>query len=623
LKLIKKIIVLALLILIDFTIIGEINLQKIEWNAFLPKSNLELSKIESSLTDRDKQYLFCHIKSKQKLQELQTSVGLDKCIALTYPADTYILLFDANKMDEVLAKTSMFEKSGTILLGKLFFNDFYDELYTYSIKILPFILILLLFFIPLRLWVDILLEMAIYTLLLVSVLRLGYFEINSASLLSILFLIIYSLTLINYLYSENMHKKRLFFGIQVSIIATMISAFFLLQSQFGLIHSFGLMLFIGLVILHIYMNIRIYFLKYFNHREHIHNFNSGPIRKIIKKYKVAFFIILLFFISLTLVLHKNLAIDLNIVNTMNNSSKGVLNIEKFEKKYIGSLPFIIEVNANKSNFSDVALVNKLITLQEDLQKDFEGGIIESIPNSFEHFKAMAVDKNDTNLLAQFLLANSFMKKSIELFSSDMSSTIIIASIPLTLSSDKIIKMKQNLHTLNERYPEFSLKIKGKVADFDNYLKIFLQETAIGLFVTLLLSALFFLFYCKNFFSAIVVFLSVIFSLTVLLSFHILFNKPLSILTLMSIILYAGLVADSFIQLFICYKSKDEKCEKSILNPIFISNASIVVFLFGMIFIGGIIGSFAFDMSILLSANLLFILLIVPWIYKYYIKVYSE
>jgi hypothetical protein len=104
--------------------------------------------------------------------------------------------------------------------------------------------------------------------------------------------------------------------------------------------------------------------------------------------------------------------------------------------------------------------------------------------------------------------------------------------------------------------------------------------------------------------------------------HILFARPLSIATLMSVILYAGLVADSFIQLFICYKSRNSSCEKSVLNPIFVSNIAILAFLFGMIFLGGIVGAFAFDMFILLTANLLFILVFVPLLYKKYLRVYS-
>ena len=92
--------------------------------------------------------------------------------------------------------------------------------------------------------------------------------------------------------------------------------------------------------------------------------------------------------------------------------------------------------------------------------------------------------------------------------------------------------------------------------------------------------------------------------------HLLFHKPLSVLTLTSIVLYGGLIADSLIQLFVCYKS-EESCEQSVLYPIFVSNVSILLFLFGMLFVGGILAEFAFDMGILLVANMVFVIWIVP------------
>jgi len=138
--------------------------------------------------------------------------------------------------EQIKGQLQEIQKSGTFMLQQLLFDDFYKEIHHFVVRILPFTLLFLLLFIPLRLWVDILLEMLIYSLLLGVFLGLGFFEINAASLLALLFLFIYSLTLINYLYSENIDVKRLSFGIGVSIVATMLSALFLIYSQFGLLH---------------------------------------------------------------------------------------------------------------------------------------------------------------------------------------------------------------------------------------------------------------------------------------------------------------------------------------------------------------------------------------------------
>jgi len=622
LSIFKKIILLVLLVFVDFFVIKGIVLHKIEWSSLFPQQRAE-SALQSKLLQRKVQYIFCHSDANETLSQIKNSSLIEKYIDLNEVNNTALLLFDVKNKEEVLKKLQTLEKSGASLLEGMFFEDFYQEIYIYSITLLPFTLLFLLLFIPLRLWLDILLEMALYTLFLASFLHFSLIEVNSASLLALLFLVVYSLTLINYLYSENMDIKRLFFGIQVSIIATMISALFLIKSQFGLIHSFGVMLFVGLIVLYIYMNVRLYFVKYLTHEAHLYYFDVTNVASFVQKYRGTFLLFITMLVMMTILQYQNFTIDLNIVNRLDSSSTIVHQIKEFDKKYTPSLLFVIEIKAKKSTFEDERTVEKLLQLQEDLQKDFSGKILFSIPTAFREFQKMAIDKNNPDLLAQFLLANSFVHHDIELFSPDMRSTIFVAAVPLTDSSKEIITMKEKIVGVGNKYEDFSITLKGKIADFDNFLQIFYKESLMGLLTTLAFTTLFFLFYCKNILSVFVVLLSVVFSFSYLLMLHILFDSPLSITTLMSLILYAGLVADSFIQLFICYKSRDISCEKSVLNPIFVSNISILVFLFGMIFMGGILGAFAFDMFALLSANLIFIVILVPLIYKSYLKVYSD
>ncbi len=616
-KIAQKITLLFLLILVNFFVIKEITVHKIEWNSLFPQERVA-SGIESELLEHKKQYIFCHSDSSKIVEDVERVPLFEKSIRLYGAKNCSLFLFESKNKEEVLEKLQGLDKSGVVLLEGMLFEDFYKEIYFYSVKILPFTIVLLLLFIPLRLWLDILLEMALYTFFLASLLHFSWIEVNSASLLALLFLVVYSLTLINYLYSENMDIKRLFFGIQVSIVATMISALFLVQSQFGLIHSFGLMLLVGLVVLYIYMNIRLYFVKYFTHQAHLHYFDVTNAAVFVQKYRLFFLLFVSTVIFIAALQYKNFSVDLNIVNRLESSSKTLSQIKEFEKKYTPSLLFVIEVKTKNSTFNDEKEVAKLLQLQDDLQKSFSGKILFSIPAAFKHFKEMAPDKNNPDLLAQFLLAESFVHHDIELFSPDMTSSIFVGAIALTLSSTQMIEMKEKIVGLESKYRDFSINIKGKVADFDNFLKTFYKESLIGLLVTLTITALFFLFYCKNIFSVFVVLLSVVFSLSMLVVLHILFNIALSITTLMSLILYAGLVADSFIQLFICYKSRDGSCEKSVLNPIFVSNISILAFLFGMIFMDGILGAFAFDMFALLGANLIFIIIFVPLIYKKYL-----
>jgi predicted RND superfamily exporter protein len=610
-----------MLILLDGFVMSGIKVKSIQWNAFLPKTASSENNT-NILLDKQKQYLFCKTKEKQKINALIKKGLVEESFEIPLVNNACILLFDAKKMNELLSQTQQFQRSGTVLLGRMVFEDFFEEINDYTFKIVPIVLVLLLFLIPLRLWVDILLEMAIYTVLLALVLRLDIIEINSASLLSLVFLIVYSLTLINYLYSEGMEFKRLFLGIQISIVATMVSALFLIYSNFGLIHSFGVMLLLGLIVLHLYMNIRIYLTKYFSHSHHEHRFEKLLKHTFLKKYKKLFVFAFLALLTTAFSLKQNFSIDLNIVNLLPTNSESRAEITAFEKEVFPSLPFVISIATKEKNFADIKQADKLFALEKEIEKESDLKTVESFSRSFGKFKNMAKDKNNPDLLAQFLLANSFMSHKFELFSSDMADALMVVSIPLSTSSGEIISLKEKIISLSKQYPDFRVNIKGKVADFDKYLVMFMQEFSIGLFATLLLNALFFLLYCKNLLSTLIIFVSVAFSLSLLVSMHILFGKPLSLLTLMSIILYAGLIADSLIQLFICYKSSQTQCERTVLHPVFVSNAAILIFLFGMLFVDGILASFAFDMSILLTSNLIFMIWIIPYIHQKYPKVCS-
>lgn len=590
-----------------------IKVQPVEWSEFLPKTE-QTTQFENRFTDKTKQYMFCYLDREKELPD---------CEKITLLPNLYIFIFNVNNINQILDTTRELERSGTLLLGEIIFNDFYQELFIYTFKIVPFILILLLFLIPLHIWVDILLEMSLYTFFLSLVLRLDFLEINLASLLSLVFLIIYSLTLINYLYSQGMSMRRLFFGIQISIVATMVSAFFLINSDFGLIHAFGVMLMVGLVVLHIYMNIRIFLVRYIAHSYHEQTFESFLDTNKLQKKKYAFIGLLLLLILFTVVMHENLTIDVNMINVLSHNSKELSKIKKFEEEHIPTLPFVIAIQTKRGNFTEKQVLARLLELEKEIGFHFSGKIIKSFSKDFLKFQNMAREKDNPNLFAQFLLANQFVDNKIELFSSDMKSTFIVATIALTSSSDQIISMKKEIESFEKKYPEFTIELKGKIADFENYLMMFVKEFLVGVLITLSLSALFFMFYCKNILSALLVIASVVFSLVILMIIHIIFNKVLSLVTLLSIILYIGLIADSLIQLFICYKSSQEVCEKSVLHPIFVSNLVILLFLFGMLFVDGMLFAFAFDMSILLVSNLFFIIWIVPMIHKKFPMVCNE
>lgn len=617
---VKKIIILLALLVCDYTIATHISVDPIEWSSFLPKSPTPHDTTE--LLNGHQQYLFCDIPSESIVQEYKNSHLIDRTIFLEEYNRTYLLIFDISKLNNVLEMTKEYPRSGTSIVGNILFKNFFNELQFYTLVIFPFVLILLLLFIPLRLWIDIIMEMALYFMALAIILNFGFFEINSASLLALIFLVIYALTLINYIYADGMDPKRLFFGIQISVAATMLSALFLVTSHFGLIHSFGVMMMVGLGVLHIYMNLRIYFMRFFSFTSHSEYLTSHPLRTLFIIPKKALFLLPLTLLGLVSVFHNTINIDLNIVNLLPDSSVEREKIKDFEETRLPTLPFVVNISTKNGNFSDEQVMQKLIEFQHRLEPLIPGKIVASAPKAFHKFTALAPDQENPNLLAQFLLADTFSEHPFSLYSPDRKKSTIVAAIPLTMSTETMRTMMANIQELENHYPEFTVDIRGKISDFDYFIHIFVKEFLIGLVMTLAATALFFWFYCRNIMSVLTIVFSALFSLGILGLFHFIFNKQITILTLLNVILYAGLITDSLIQLFVCYKREGETCERSVLQPVFISNFSILICLGGMFFVGGMMRAFAFELAILLAANLIFILWIVPILHRRYLTACS-
>lgn len=614
-KIFSRIVILLGIIYGNYFLLSSLPIKAIEWNSFLPPSLTQSD--NTTLSNGRLQYLFCEIPSEKIPQNYQSSGIIEEYYPLEDHPNTYLLTFQTDHLESVLELTKSYARSGTSIVGDLLFKSFFSELTFYTMVIFPFVMMILLIFIPLKLWFNLLIELGIYLFALSLFLHLGWFEINSASLLSLLFLILFALTLINYLYAEGMDAKRLFFGIQISVSATMLSALFLITSDFGLIHSFGLMLMAGLGVLHLYMNVRIYLLNIFpSHHRYQQKIPLLSTISLSKRTKI--FATIAFGISL-LLFSKPLSIDLNILNILSNTSTSIQRIHTFEHKHLPTLPFIIQVQTAHHDFSDPKILERFIALQNELEKVIPGTIIASLPKSFDRFQTHARNPKHPDLLAQFLLIESFNNHPFSLCSSDRKRSDIVASIPLSTPTNVTQKMLINIIALSDKYPDFTLSVQGKITDFDYFIDVFVQEFFVGFLVTLLATALFFWFYCNRTITILTIFLSAFFSLGVMASIHLLFGFPITILTLLNVILYAGLITDSLIQLFVCYKREGAACEQSILQPVFISNFAILICLGGMFFAGGMMRAFAFDLAILLLANAVFIIWIVPILHRKYLN----
>lgn len=618
-NIVLKFVLLAALLIGNYILMQRLHVEPIAWSSFLPKhTTAESTSVSLNVPE---QYLFCALPDQNVAEAMKREGSIQTYRKIEPFQDLYLLTFQTERLERVMKETAPFPRSGTSMVCTVLFEDFFGEITDYSMYVFPVVLAFLLLFIPLGLWLNILIELSLYLLALTAVLMTGWFHIDSASLLSVIFLVIFALTLINYLYADGMDPKRLFFGIQISVVATMVSAVFLIFSKFGLIHSFGVMLMIGLMVLHFYMNLRIYIMKRFPpstiHIRTVPAFASLSIRNMPW---YLHFVTVALLLSGSYWISKPVEIDLNILNILPAQSEEVEKIKQFESRYLPSLPFIVRVSAVSGKITDVHNAKMVHQFHDDLGSVLKSGkIIASMTESYRHFSSGARHRDDPALWAQFLLLNDLSPNVFPVCSPDRCESDIIVTVPITFSTKETGILLEKISEMAKNYPGLSVSVHGKVTDFDYFIDVFIHEFIVGLMATLILTAIFFGFYCKNVLSVSTILFSAVSSLSVLWIFHFFTGRDFTILTLLDVILYAGLITDSLIQLFVCYKREGKACEHSVLQPVFISNFSILIGLSGMIFSGGLLRAFALDLTLLLGANLIFIIWIVPLLHRHYFK----
>lgn len=596
------------LLFINYLLVGQVPVERIDWSSFFPQSTDKTG--SEHWFDANIQYLFIELPDKKRAQEWLDDAKILNFYELDDRSRLYLLIFDRSQQNRLLSDLSDHSFSGTSVIGLEIMNNFIDEAKFYALYIAPFLLVLLLLITSFTYWINMLTEIGMFHLLLVLTVLLSGFRIDSASLLALIFLIIYAFTLFNYLHSGEINRSRLAFGIIMSIGTTALSSLFLYLSQFGLISTFGAMMLLGLSILLCYTLLRLYLIEnfYFPFRW----LNSRLTRK--KSYMQGILIMFSGMLMMTFMTSKNLSIDLNPVNLIKASSDTISKIDAFEKKHLPSLPLVIQVTAKEKDFSDLQRARELSGIDHAARQIVPGKMLYGMERAYKLFAEAPFASATPQSYAQFLLASEMADSGIPIFSDDYTQSFITMLIPITTHSDDIASMTAQLGQLQLQYPGFSIEVLGKIADLGHFVSIFLKEFAIGLTLSIGFVFLFFLFYCKTY-KSVAVLLSTLFSLTTLIAIHALLQVEVTLMTLLSVILFAGLVTDSIIHIFICYKERGTECFDSVTKPIVLSNISMLIGLGGMLFGGSLMQQFGFELAILLGANLLFILYVMPYVLK--------
>ncbi|MHC3994100.1 RND transporter family protein [Thiomicrolovo sp. ZZH C-3] len=606
-KLGLKTAVLLLLLMFGAALMRQVEVRTVDWSHFFPDT--PAATLQQQWFTPDQQYLFAVLSEDAPLLAWRSEGVITDYFRLDRQ-DLYLLTFSRGKQNALLARVAPYPHSGTAVVGALLLQGFFDDMAFYLYAIAPFLLLLLWLLTSLTYLLNILIEIGTFTVSLLAVLVVGGIAVDPAALLAIVFLIIYALTLFNYLHSGEIGNHQLAFGITLSIATTALSSLFLYGSDFGLINTFGKMMLIGLGVLYGYLLGRIYLFGQveceFGWRRRWHMDNAG-----IKKG------LLLFgggAVVCGFVCAKGALVDLNPLNLMQPTMATYKRIAEFESGHLPTLPFVVRLRARKGDFSDLKTARALAGLTPRIAETVPGVLLGSLPQGYQRFAAAPLSAASPDAYAQYLLALEWLDGGLPLLSPDRRDTYMTLSIPITTPSYTITAMVKQLQAIGDTSAAFSVSVLGKIADFEHFLRRFAGEFIAGVTISLGFVVLFFLLYCRTW-KSVIVLVSPLLSLLLLAGIHRLLGMDFTMITLLGTILFIGLVTDSIIHLFICIKHKGHRCIGDVLRPIIVSNMTMLIGLAGMLLGGTMIRQFGLELGILLAANLAVVVYLLPVLLK--------
>jgi hypothetical protein len=602
-------VLLLLVIAGNIWLTQRIDVSPTDWSRFFP-AHVEEQTAFPSWFDPDTQYLFIDC-NESVVQQWQDEGIVRSYFALNREEPIYLLLFDRDRQNRLLEVSQGFDRGGTSVIGSALLESFFEELAFFLTYVVPCALVILLLATSFRYWTAILLETGLFLLLFESAIVAGGFTVDPPSLLAVIFLVIYAFTLFNYVHMGKISRQKLLFGITVSVMTTALSAAFLCVSDFGLIHAFGAMLLLGLGVLFVYMTVRLF-------GGHCAVFASEWTMRPSRTVHLRPLLLLAAVFFLFGIAEKELRVDLNPVNLIESSSSAYEKIVGFETRHLPALPFVVVFESSGEDFSRLPRARELAALSEHVASQSAARVLSDVNRAFSEFSPQPLAALEEEApYAQFILANDMFATGMPLFSSDYKQAYMTLSVPVTSSSEALETMVHRIAALSEQADGIRVEVVGKVADFEYFIAVFLREFLVGMGCAMLFMALFFVYYCRTP-KVLFVLLAALFSMTVLLVVHLLLALEITLLTLMTVILYSGLISDTLIHLFISYKQHAGDYLRPVLKPILLSNMMILAGLGGMMLSGSIMQHFALELIVLLGSNLFFVLCLMPSLLKRYL-----
>ena len=575
---------------------------------FFPKKTTELSHPSDSITDS--RYLFIVSKDGTLIELLEDKQLLQNQIKLPDNPDVTLAFFDKTNQSELIANLPPHSYMGTPIVGSLLSDEFMQDMQSYLWIFIPILLPLILLMTSVRYLLNVVNEVLVFSVLILGSIVFWPIQLNSAYLLSLLFIYIYVFTLINQIYYNKTPIRKLSISLAASLITTWLSALLLSISGFGIISDFGTALMIWIGLLSFYIGIRVTLFKESKHDLKWFTFKAPPFISLKKITAITFFSL----IGLLLVQPSN--INLNPLSLSSSHH----DIAEFEKNHSLSQPVLLAIQAKDCSFRTLECNLQLHELQDSLKQKI-------------HLKSQPVLDLDTlylNLMeepftavtpakfAQFKLALDLFSNDSILYSADYKTAYFMVAVSIMEPIKELIGLLQEINQVNQQKTNFMIVPQGHLAKVANYQQTFIEEMLESMtLIFLLLALLFTLFYMSP--RVLISLLPAIISVGLLISLHALLKIDLSVMTMIALILFIGLITDNLIHILITYKILTQGCFKVVYKPIILSNTIMIISLFFMAFITeGFLKAFGMELALLLSFHLWLMIYLLPTLFKRFI-----
>lgn len=605
-KVITKLLLIVILIVINAYLVSSVELLKTDVKQFFP--DVETSQTNNLDVEKN-QYLFVSTDNPEPLYNLESENLIDGVISLFERPDVFLVFFDEAVHNQVIDGLSASSIMGTSIVGNLLSDEFLLDIQTFLIVFIPLMIPFLAFFTSVKFVLNTIGEVLFYSAFVLTVIVFFEVALNSAYLLSLLFSYIYIFTLINQVYYNRVATYSLALSLSASLGTTGLSAFLLYYSGFGVISDFGKSLMLWVLVLAIYLGFRLFI------RVRVpHVLDWFKMQAPIFQARSVLQLITLFIFSFVLLLSFN-PVNVNLNPLGMSSYKG--EITTFEANSSLSQPILLTVKSNDCSLRSLECNQQLSSFVKQIENKIEVKFqpildLNSLYQSFteEPFSSVTPAK-----FAQFKLGLDMLSVDQYLYETKQNSANYIAAVSLLEPVDGLIELKNSIESLNAEQAAFTVELQGHLSKIASYQSIFLNEMFLSVVSMLFLLAILFLIGYRKF-AVLVSLLPAVLAISVLFFIHSIVNLDLSVMTLIAIILFVGLITDNLIHILMTYRMQNVDCFQTVFKPIILSN----VFLILSMALMGIVNSgfmkvFGIELAILLSAHLLFLVYFLPTLFS--------